>query len=152
MVCLSDEWKEKFLARIEGWSEESLARKEDQIDRLKYELSSLKSKIERLNTVFTKGTLNIDEFKELKNPLVPKKVEIEQKIIALQTSRADRLEPEDDMRLLSLTRTLGKLRNPMKGRVWLVFVLERPCSYSPFVVSINFAKKGQLPLVNRSLL
>jgi len=29
----------------------------------------------------------------MKNPLVPKKVEIEQKIIALETSKADRLEP-----------------------------------------------------------
>ncbi|HYR21469.1 MAG TPA: hypothetical protein VEP30_00915 [Chthoniobacterales bacterium] len=44
-------------------------------------------------TAFTEGTLNIDEFKEMKNPLVPKRVEIEQKIIALQTSKADRLEP-----------------------------------------------------------
>jgi len=29
----------------------------------------------------------------MKNPLVPQRVEIEQKIIALQTSKADRLEP-----------------------------------------------------------
>ena len=93
LVCLSDEWKEKFLARVEGWSEESLGRKQEQIDRLKSELSSLKSKIERLNTAFTEGTLNIDEFKEMKNPLVPQKVEIEQKIIRFQTTHDDRLEP-----------------------------------------------------------
>ena len=29
----------------------------------------------------------------MKNPLVPKRVEIEQEIISLQTSKADRLEP-----------------------------------------------------------
>jgi hypothetical protein len=56
-------------------------------------LDSLKAKIGRLNTAFTEGTLGIEEFKELKNPLVPKRVEIEQEIIALQTSKADRLEP-----------------------------------------------------------
>jgi site-specific DNA recombinase len=93
LASLSDEWKEKFLARVETWSEESLAKKHEHIERLKSELLTLKSKIERLNTAFTDGTLNIDEFKELKNPLVPKKVEIEQQIISLQTSRADRLEP-----------------------------------------------------------
>jgi site-specific DNA recombinase len=93
LVSLPTEWKEKFLARVENWSEESHARTRLVIDGLKSELSSLKSKIERLNTAFTEGTLNIDEFKEMKNPLVPQRVEIEQKIIALQTSKADRLEP-----------------------------------------------------------
>jgi len=48
-----------------------------QIDRLRRELADLKTRIDRLNTAFTDGSLNIDEFKELKNPLVPKKVEIE---------------------------------------------------------------------------
>jgi site-specific DNA recombinase len=93
LICLSDEWKEKFLARVEAWSEESLGRKQEETDRLKSDLSYLKSKIERINTAFTEGTLNIDEFKELKNPLVPKRLEIEQQIIALQTGKADRLEP-----------------------------------------------------------
>jgi site-specific DNA recombinase len=93
LLCLSDEWKEKFLARVENWSEEAIGKKQLLIDRLKSDLSVLKSKIERLNTAFTEGTLNIDEFKEMKNPLVPKRVEIEQSIVALQTSKADRLEP-----------------------------------------------------------
>lgn len=35
----------------------------------------------------------MDEFKELKNPLVSKRVEIKQKTIALQTTRGNRLEP-----------------------------------------------------------
>jgi hypothetical protein len=37
--------------------------------------------------------LDIEEFKELKNPLVPRKVELEQQIVALQTSKANWLEP-----------------------------------------------------------
>jgi site-specific DNA recombinase len=93
LVSLPAEWKEKFLARVEGWSEDSIAKTQDKIDRLKSALASLKSKIGRLNTAFTEGTLEIEEFKELKNPLVPKRVEIEQEIIALQSSKADRLEP-----------------------------------------------------------
>jgi len=64
-----------------------------QIDRLRRELADLKTRIDRLNTAFTDGSLNIDEFKELKNPLVPKKVEIEGKLVALEKAKADRLEP-----------------------------------------------------------
>ena len=93
MVSLSDEWKEKFLARLENWSDEALGKKQEVIERLKGELAALKSKIERRNAAFTEGTLNVDEFKELKNPLVPKRLGIEQEIIELETSRSDRLEP-----------------------------------------------------------
>ena len=93
LLCLSDEWKEKFLARLEGWSNERSASKQAEIDRLTTLLGSLKSKIERINAAFLEGTLNIDEFKELKNPLVPQRVGIEQKIVALQTGKVDRLEP-----------------------------------------------------------
>ncbi len=93
MLSLSDEWKEKFLARVENWSDEGLNKKHEKVERLKAEFSTLKSKIERINAAFTDGTLNIDEFKEIKNPLVPKRLEIEQKIIELETSRSDRLEP-----------------------------------------------------------
>ena len=68
-------------------------KKQQKIDRLKAEFASLKAKIDRLNNAFTEGSIDIDEFKELKNPLVPKKVELEQEIIALEKSKANRLEP-----------------------------------------------------------
>jgi hypothetical protein len=93
LLTLSDEWKERFLARVENWSEEAADSKHLKIAELKDQLSALKSKLQRINNAFAEGTLDVDEFKDLKNPLVPKKIEIEQKIIALETSRADRLEP-----------------------------------------------------------
>lgn len=39
------------------------------------------------------GALDIDEFRELKNPLVPQRVELSEKILALETNKYDRLEP-----------------------------------------------------------
>ena len=72
---------------------ESAQEKQTEIERLKTKLTSLKSKLQRVNNAFAEGNLDIDEFKELKNPLIPQKVEIEQKIIALQTTPTDRLEP-----------------------------------------------------------
>jgi site-specific DNA recombinase len=93
LVALSNEWKERFLARVETWESEVSTTKTEQIDRLKAELAAIKSKIDRINNGFADGSLDITEFKELKNPLVPKKVELEQQIAALEKSRANRLEP-----------------------------------------------------------
>jgi site-specific DNA recombinase len=93
LAALPDEWKEKFLTRVENWSEELQDKKQVEIERLKDKLSDIKTKLQRINNAFAEGTLDVDEFKELKNPIVPQKMEIEQNLVALQTSRADRLEP-----------------------------------------------------------
>ena len=45
--------------------------------RVKAELAALKSKIDRLNTAFTEGGLELQEFKELKNPLIVQKAVLE---------------------------------------------------------------------------
>jgi hypothetical protein len=41
----------------------------------------------------TEGSIDILEFKELKNPLVPLKADLEQQIVALEGSKLKRLEP-----------------------------------------------------------
>ncbi len=100
LVTIPDEWKEKFLARIETWKSGVSQEKQAKIDQLKAEFASLKAKIERLNNAFTDGTLDIDEFKELKNPLVPKKVELEQKThrFGKKQSQSARTHAELDFR------------------------------------------------------
>jgi site-specific DNA recombinase len=93
LATIPDEWKERFLARIETWESEVSEAKQQKIDRLTAELAALKAKINRINDGFADGSLDITEFKELKNPLVPRKVELEQEIIVLEKSKANRLEP-----------------------------------------------------------
>jgi len=93
LVCIPDDWKEKFLTRVGTWAEETSQAKQQHVERLKRDLQSVKTKLSRINAAFAEGSLDIDEFKELKNPLVSQKVEIEQKIIRLQTTKRDRLEP-----------------------------------------------------------
>jgi hypothetical protein len=93
LVVIPDEWKEKFLARIETWEGETSQEKQTQIDRHKAELAHIKAKIDRINNGFADGSLEIHEFKELKNPLVPQKAAVEQRIVALERSKANRLEP-----------------------------------------------------------
>ena len=67
--------------------------KQQKIDRLKSDLTSLKAKIDRINDGFTEGVFDVAEFKELKNPLVPQKAALEQQIVALEGSKTNRLEP-----------------------------------------------------------
>jgi hypothetical protein len=93
LVIIPDEWKEKFLARIETWESETSREKQQKIDRLKSEFALHKAKIDRINDGFADGSIDIVEFKELKNPLVPKKIELEQQIAVLEKSKGNRLEP-----------------------------------------------------------
>ncbi len=91
-MALPDEWKEKFLARVETWESDANERKQQQIDRLKAELAALKARLDRLNTAFVEGGLELAEFKELKNPLVEQKVNFETKLTALEQGTVNRLE------------------------------------------------------------
>jgi len=92
-VSIPDEWREKFLAKLETWESESTANRLAQLDRLKAELAALKAKIDRVNNGFAGDTLDVVEFKELKNPLAVLKADLEQKIGALEGRKANRLEP-----------------------------------------------------------
>jgi len=114
LVSLPEEWKERFLARVETWETEVSATTTEQIDRLKAELTAVKSKIDRINNGFADGSLDIAEFKELKNPLVPRKVELEQQITALEKSRANRLEP---LRVWILEA--NQVENTLANQNWL---------------------------------
>jgi len=93
LVTLPEAWKERFLAKVEVWEAENSTAKQMQIERFRFELTAIKSKIARLNDAFTDGSIDLAEFKELKNPLIPKKVELESQIIALEKTKANRVEP-----------------------------------------------------------
>jgi hypothetical protein len=93
LVTLPDEWKERFLAKVEVWETEDSTARQAQAERLRIDLTAVKAKIGRLNDGFTDGSIDLAEFKELKNPLVAKKVELEAKITALEKTRTNRVEP-----------------------------------------------------------
>jgi hypothetical protein len=101
LVTIPDEWKDKFLARIETWEGETSHVKQAQIDQLKSGLATIKAKINRINDGFADGALDVQEFKEMKNPLVPEKADLEQRIVALEGSKLNRLEPLRNFILLA---------------------------------------------------
>ena len=93
LASIPEEWKERFLARIETWEGESSHTTAGRIEGLKTELVALKARMDRINNAFADGSLDIQEFKEMKNPMVGRKTELEQQIVALENTRAHRLEP-----------------------------------------------------------
>ena len=101
LVTLPDEWKERFLAKIETWETEACGVRQQQIDRLKSELAALKSRLDRVNNAFVDGSLELQEFKEIKNPLIQQKTDLEQRLIALEKAKTSRLEPLKNWVLLA---------------------------------------------------
>lgn len=93
LVTIPDEWEERFLARIETWESDNTQNRQAQIDQLKADLTVVKGKIDRVNNAYADGSLDLQEFKEIKNPLIPRKAELEQQIVALEVNKANRLEP-----------------------------------------------------------
>jgi len=93
IASIPDEWFEKFSARIETWEADASKEKQAEIERIKSELVKVKTKIDRLNTAFSDGSLEMQEFKEMKNPLVGIKAGLEQKADELERSKLNRLEP-----------------------------------------------------------
>jgi site-specific DNA recombinase len=93
LAVLPDEWAERFLAKVETWEAEGSTVRQEQIGRLTAQLDAVKAKIDRLNTAFADGSLELAEFREMKNPLIPQKADLEGKIAAVQKAKAGRLEP-----------------------------------------------------------
>ncbi len=93
LVTIPDEWKEKFLAQIELWQNDEAQSRQRHADCITAELATIKSKIDRLNTAFTEGGLELSEFKELKNPLIVQKTVLEQEKAKAERGETSRLEP-----------------------------------------------------------
>ena len=112
LVALPEEWKERFLAKVETWEAGATAT-QDQLARLQSEHQNLALKIDRLNTAFADGALDIAEFREMKNPLVSKKVELDEKIALLSTRKTNRLEP-----LRNWINEANTVENTASGQNW----------------------------------
>lgn len=93
LVAIPDDWKERYLAKIETWEAVDNEARSRQGVALRAEQAEIKAKIERLNFGFTEGAISVQEFRELKNPLVQRKAALEAKIEALEGKNALRLEP-----------------------------------------------------------
>jgi site-specific DNA recombinase len=93
LVTIPDEWREKFLAKIDVWEAEGSEIAAKKIEEAKAALSSVKTKIARLTDLYLEEVVPLDEFKEKKNPLMQEKADLEQKILKFERAKVNRLEP-----------------------------------------------------------
>ena len=79
-VSLPDEWRERFLAKLESESAEARHSSDLFVQNLKIELEKIKTKINRLMDAYLEGDLELPEFQLTKNDLMAKKKDIEERL------------------------------------------------------------------------
>ena len=79
-VSLPDEWREKFLAKLENENMESRHSSDLFIQNLKKEISVIKTQTERLTDAYLNEALELSEYQERKNVLMSEKKTKEEKL------------------------------------------------------------------------
>jgi len=79
-VSLSDDWREKYLAKVGEWKKENSQSSNFFAQNLKIELEKAKTKINRLMDAYLEGDLELPEFQLKKNDLMSEKKDIEEKL------------------------------------------------------------------------
>jgi hypothetical protein len=79
-VCLSNERKEKFLAKLDLMEHEGAVTGSKITESLTTLLEAVKGKLQRLTALYVDGGLEMDDFKATKNHLVEERISLEQKL------------------------------------------------------------------------
>jgi len=79
-VSLPDEWREKYLAKVNEWEKENRQSSDPFAQNLKTELEKTKTKINRLMDAYLEGDLELPEFQLKKNSLMSEKKDTEEKL------------------------------------------------------------------------
>jgi len=79
-VSLPDEWREKYLERLNQWETEGRQPSELFAQNLQNQLLALKAKINRLTDAYLDGGLELSEYQERKNKLMTERKDFEEKL------------------------------------------------------------------------
>ena len=143
-VSLSDEWREKYLAKLSKWEKENRQTSDFFAQNLKKEISAIKTKIDRLTDGYLEGGFELAEFQEKKNKLMAEKKDIEEKLSnferkgnhwleltrnwILEANQAKNLILEEDFsEMKNLLKTIGSNRRLAAGALSVSF--KKPWNY-----------------------
>ncbi len=79
-VSLPDEWREKYLAKVNEWEKEESQSSGLFTQNLKKEISAIKTKMERLTNAYLAEAMELAEFQQTKNALMAEKKTKEEKL------------------------------------------------------------------------
>ena len=79
-VSLPDEWREKYLARLESEQAESRQSSGLFVQNLKTDISAITARLSRLTDAYLAEALELDEYLERKNALMSEKKSLEEKL------------------------------------------------------------------------
>jgi DNA invertase Pin-like site-specific DNA recombinase len=79
-LSLSDEWRDQFLKRLESENADARHSSELFVQNLKTDISTVKTKLERLTDAYLNEALELGEYQERKNVLTAEKKTLEEKL------------------------------------------------------------------------
>jgi site-specific DNA recombinase len=117
-ASLPDDWKNKYLKKIDEWREQENQSSVVFVQNLKKEILQAKTKIDRLNEAYLEGVFGLEEFKEKKNALVEKLAELKQKLKNFEQKGSHWLElcqnwvlEANQAKNLALTENFSEMKN-----------------------------------------
>lgn len=122
-VSLPDEWREKFLAKLENESAESCHSSNLFAQNLRDQISAIKEKLERLTDAYLAEALELAEYQERKNTLMAEKKTFEEKLSDFERKGNHWLELMRNW-IIEATQAenLFKQENPSGARDFLVSI------------------------------
>ena len=91
-LSLPDEWRGKFLAKIDLWEQDSRQSSNLFVQNLKDQLFLIKTKLDRLTDAYLEGGLELSEFQEKKNRLMNVKADLQDKLSSFEQTGNNWLE------------------------------------------------------------
>ncbi|MEI8061488.1 MAG: zinc ribbon domain-containing protein [Candidatus Berkelbacteria bacterium] len=79
-VSIPDEWREKYMLKVQQWEKEKYHSSEVFAQNLKTKIETIKTRLDRLADAYLDQAIELEEYKEKKNKLIEQKAEFEEKL------------------------------------------------------------------------
>ncbi len=120
-VSLPDEWRGKYLAKVNEWEKENRQSSDLFAQNLRKEISVLKTKMERLTNAYLAEAMELAEYQQTKNALMAEKKTKEEKLSDFERNGNSALElvrnwiiEANQAKNFALTENFSEMKNFLK--------------------------------------